>query len=296
MSLPELIESRVISGTGRLKVPLSDSDPSFVLFYLVEVVRFPTNLYQNRGYSPPRGRYATVNFLKEKFLIREEVIDYPAMMLKSENLERQVLTAVQCLGSALRGVYPLIDLSDVSRFRLPNMFESELRFVCYADTAIKVSAYKVELDSCDPLQRIPLPIDLPETVTPIPIGTPIEVSPPYDDDTSADFAPYPDDFLPPPPPPECESFSGVVSVPFAYLGGRVFTYPVSGLTPARIEVVAEGLGGSVTLKSSNCAGGVVVGEPYTLQTSLTAVGGGSPQTWYGTVTYNGTGNVPVVVL
>lgn len=226
----ELIEDRLISGRGVLKVGESNVKRRHSILYL-DVVRLPRNPYLNNNYNPPRGKYAFLTFIREGYVVADASMEYRRQLVESvHDVAGQTLIAVKCaydglltslevLSAALGlTVYPRTDL--IKDYENLQLGWDEVRFSCYADTAIQARLYTLQYDSCtgdrDDQKKPPTP---PAPLPLVPIGTPIgDISAPYDDDTSDDgnTAPYPGDEIPPDPnePPglDCAKYTVVVRV------------------------------------------------------------------------------------
>jgi len=237
MTEPELIQKRLISGKGVLKVPTDVVKNRYTVLYAT-VVRKPKNSYSNFAYNPVRSRYGTLVFLRQGYVVDVKAIDYEKSAFDGVNdISGQVLNAVKCayegilqtyanLGTALGLTVTTIEdtIKDYTNLRLA---WDECRLVCYADTAIELQLWRQKYDICDPDkdqdQPPPPPDDPPEPVEP---GTPIEeISDPYDPDTDDDnnTEPYPGDGPPPPEPT-----TGTWTIVYANNGVPVVTHTYRG--------------------------------------------------------------------
>ena len=216
----EVIQERIISGKGVLKVPTDVvKNRAYVLF--ATVVRQPRNKYLNFNWNPARSRYGNMVFLREGYVINTLPIEFSKQVFDGINdISGQTLIAVKCayegilqtfvnLGNGLAGtpggiglsVTPITDLiKDYENLRLA---WDEVRLQCYADTAISLRLSRLQYDVCNPdKDKDKPPPPPPPPVPPVPPGEPVETDKPYDEDTSDDgnTEPYPgDEPLPPTP-------------------------------------------------------------------------------------------------
>lgn len=205
--MPETkIEERLISGSGLLRMPSVESAVRY-FSVLVDVVREPSETNRSFRYSPYRQRFATMVGLRDGYVLFEQAIDYTRRRFDylvsqaGQNLialkcsHKQNLTKFEELGAAPED-------SNIAEFADLSFMWDELRFVCYADTAIQVRLFQDVYDECGDTYVQKEPPVPPEPLPPVPPGTDIpDISPPYPvDDTVTD--PFPGDTFPPDPPPE----------------------------------------------------------------------------------------------
>lgn len=227
MTEPELIQKRLLSGKGVLKVPTDVVKNRYTVLYCT-VIRKPKNPYLNNNYNPPRGRYGTLVFLRQGYVIDSKPIEYEKSAFDGINdICGQTLNAVKCAYSGtLQSIYNLavsiagtpggigltpttIDnsIEDYTNLRLA---WDECRYVAYADTAVELQLWRQKYDICEEgndNDQPPPPPDAPHE--PVPPGTPIyDIDDPYDDETSDDgnTQPYPGDEPPPPEGSACSIY------------------------------------------------------------------------------------------
>lgn len=216
----ELVESRVISGQGLLRVPVDKVKNRYSVLFL-DVIRKPRNAYLNKNWNPPRGRYAFITFIRDTYVIGSKAMEFPSEAYDGiADIAGQTMIAVKCayegtlesfknLTLGLAGTPGGLGLVYLGYTDLIKDYENldlswnEVRIKCYADTAIEARLYRLEYDTCDPdkdkQRRPPMPPPPREEVPP---GTPIEdISPPYDEESSdgGDTDPFPDDSYEEPP-------------------------------------------------------------------------------------------------
>lgn len=231
----ELIEERLISGKGVLKIPEPDQKIRAAILYL-DVVRFQKTGYKNLEWNPSKGVYARLAFRYKEYVIEEKLMHFERQAFPMVNdFAGQTLIAVKCayegllqsfanLGVAL-GVTPVSITDLIKDYENLRQSWDEVLIYCEADAAIQARLYGIKYDTCNPDkdddQPPPPP---PPPLPPVPPGTDIgDISPPYDgDDDDGNTNPYDGDETIPPPPPWGETDSCVryrVTVSYAYYLG-----------------------------------------------------------------------------
>jgi len=232
MSDWELIQQRSISGKGILKVPTDAKKNRAYLLYSA-VFREPLSKYANFNYNPPRSRYGTLVFLRNDYVVDTQPIEYKKQAFDGVNdISGQTLLAVKCayegiLESIYRlsvnlaatpgsiGLTPVNYTNGIADYENLRLAWDECRLVCYADTAIQLSLYRLKYDVCnedfDKDREPPPPPPPPPEVPP---GTPIVgIDPPYEgDDDDGNTVPYPEDEPPEPEPggEDCQAYVIVI--------------------------------------------------------------------------------------
>lgn len=215
----ELIEERIISGQGLLRVPIDKVKNRYSVLFL-DVIRFPRNAYINRNWNPPRGKYAFLTFVRDTYVIDSKAMEFPSEAYDGiADMAGQTLIAVKCayqgtlesfrnltLGLAGtpggQGLVYLGMTNLIEDYENLNLAWNEVKIKCYADTAVQARLYRLQYDTCDPdydKQRQPPPPPPPRD--PVPPGTPIDdISEPYDPGSNdgGDSTPFPGDEFPPP--------------------------------------------------------------------------------------------------
>jgi hypothetical protein len=192
-----------------LRIESFETEKKYYLLY-VDVIRRPTNEYLNLQWSPSRGKYAFLSFLRSGRVhsrraiesLSEEIVEIPDvsgqihLMLKCL-LDTNNTTAIN-LGVAL-GAVPISVNNPISEFPTLDISWDEVRVSCYADTAIQLQLFAQDYEVCKPgdknTDKGGEPVPPPP---PVPPGTPIEdISQPYDEATFDDglTSPYPGDGL-----------------------------------------------------------------------------------------------------
>lgn len=208
------IEERLISGTGTIRVP-SSSAKNRVLVLLCDIIRQPKNRYRNYNWSPDRGRYAALTFLRNGYVQKEDELVYARQQwVEIPDVTSQNLIALKCaydgilqsfinLGNAIPFVFPTYTVDLIKDYEYLQYGWDSVNLRCYADTAVQVRLFSLQHDTCDPekddpAQPPPPPPPLPET----PPGTGIaDIDDPYDDDDDiTDPHPIDDEAKIPPSP------------------------------------------------------------------------------------------------
>lgn len=186
----ELIQSRIVSGKGVLKIPTDGVRGRSAILY-AEVIRNPKNKYVNKGWNMERSRYANLVFLRAGYVMYALPMEFDKQVYDTINdSSGQTLIALKCayegilisftnLATALGKV--LTQYVDAIK-EYQNLVYSwdEVRIVCYADTAIQFRLYGLSYDSCSlGKTQTNKPIVPPAGASPVAVGTPITVSPPY---------------------------------------------------------------------------------------------------------------------
>lgn len=240
MTVEKLVESRLISGAGLLRIP-ADAENIYYWSVLIDVVRPPSRIFRSNKFNPSRQRYATITALKDGYVLDEQFVDYPRrrfdIVLDSS---AQTLLAVKCayqgtlisianLATALS--LPVISIDDlVKPMESLNLVADSLHFVCEQDTALQVRLFSRDLISCNeesvkqPKQPPP-----PPPQEPLPPGEPIgDITPPYDEeDTVTNPNPIDEDSDPNPAFPdfplgeECERYRVEVAMTSTLKGREV---------------------------------------------------------------------------
>lgn len=202
----ELIDTFLFSGKFPLVFPATIKDSLRAILVDVEVVRFPTNFYESRNTNPFTSFYATmISHQRDMPMQRYDVLYPTQRYLFTGHDDEQILPAMYCyhfatirtiINLALGLGVILAPISETIVQRPLRSFLDELKFVCHADTALRVSLYKLKFDECDnyPDSAIPTP---PKPSNPIsfPQGAPILPVDGYSPNGGLpeDYEPYPGD-------------------------------------------------------------------------------------------------------
>lgn len=212
----QLIVERLISGKGVVKLPKQDDAAAIrYLILYADVARDPINRYLNYNYNPPKGRYATLTFLRNGYVVDERTLDYEQQSWDGvQDISGQTLIALKCayegilqsfinLGLAL-GATPVSVTDLIKDYENLYLSWDEIRIKCYADTAVRFRLYIKKYDTCSPdKDKQDKPPPPPPPPPKVPPGTPLEVDPPYDGGSNdgGNTEPYTGDTQPYVPPP-----------------------------------------------------------------------------------------------
>lgn len=214
------LEERVISGKGIVKMPLNSKDytQAKIITVYCTVVRRATSEYLNFAYNPARSRYCTLNFMRKGHVIMSASMEFGFQSWDFyPEISAQTLYAVECayagilqtfvnLGNAL-ALIPYVVANNIEDWVHTNLLFDEIKVVCYADTAVRISVRSSKFNLC-PDQEEKEPDDPPPpppNPPPVPPGTPLTdtdtpLSEPYDgEDDDGDTVPHPIDEVPPVP-------------------------------------------------------------------------------------------------
>lgn len=190
----ELVESRVISGKGVLKLP-SDSVPCRASILYTDIVREPRSKYLNLEWNPPRSRYANLCFLRKGYVMFNLPVEFEHQVFDGINdTSGQTLIALKCAYEGILATFINLGLSlgktityyDASIKGYENLYNAwdEVRIKCYADTAIQVRLYQIMYDVCiEGLDNTSVPLEPSPQVPKVPLGTAVPNSRPYSGDT-----------------------------------------------------------------------------------------------------------------
>ena len=209
----DLVEERLISGTGLLRVPGVVEDTRYLRLN-IDVIREVPEPFKSFKWEPSRSRYCTLAFMRDGYVIEEQPVDYKRRQFEFvADSPGQALIAIKCmykglletfvnLGNALILIPFIVDnkIEDYENLRL---LWDEVRVVCEGSTAVQVRLFALryddDCDSSDERKLPPPPPPLPQ----VPPGTGIgSISDPYDEDDVTN--PNPIDDLPEPPTIEGE--------------------------------------------------------------------------------------------
>lgn len=223
-----LLDERIISGKGVLKVPEEAAKARYWVMY-VDVLRRPKNEYLELNWNPPQSMYARMTYLRQGYVQNYDYIKFQREQRTYINdVTGQNLRAIKCAYEGILQTFfnlgNALSLPSISITNLIKDYESlalswdEIRFSCYSNTALEVKFYGLEYDVCneenDDSNELPPP---PPPRSKIPTNDPVEVSPPYDGiDDDGGTVPFPTDELPsgePEPPGErCTAYRVTVRI------------------------------------------------------------------------------------
>ena len=267
----QLLGSYIFSGKFPIPIPTEVSNRGRVLFIDVFEYRPASSRFFNDRTNPPTGFLGTFTCLQEGMVLERKDVDFTAQRYYLQrSYDDQISYTQRCIDEAASQRDLLIaQLIDETVDLLPNafrdelkslhIFPDELRFVCYADVALKVDVYLLNVDICNnpefPLPP-PLPAQLPAPNPPIKIEagesiTAAAYSPQPPGTSAEDYEPFPGDvsgFEPPDipvQPPvglECQVVTVTISADFQGNEGvftefSAFYYaPIQGLRLVQLDV------------------------------------------------------------
>lgn len=251
----ELVEERLISGVGVLRVPLGTLDGRYYRL-CIDVIREVPQPFESFKYTPTRSRYCTLSFMRDGYVIQEETVDYKKRCFDFvSDIAGQTLIAVKCmykgllqtfvnLGNALI-LFPFVVDNKIEEYEHLNLFWDEVLVTCESTTAVQVRLFILnhadDCESSDPFRPPPPPNPLPEVPPGTGIGT---ISPPYDLDPFTSPNPL-DEGVEPEEPlfgEECQGYQ----IFYQYLSTDGVTRQNSGFVRGRYgtNITFVGTGGS----------------------------------------------------
>lgn len=234
MAEDRMIEQRIISGKGVLRIPASEKKLRYLRLYL-DVIREPRNLYANFQWNPKQAFYCRLVFRKDGYALgvaemrfnREQynyVLDEPGQTLIAvkcayEGVLQSFVNLVGGLGGTPGGIGIFVTSVEntIKDFQTLQLSWNEVLFSCYADTAIQARLFGCDYDFCTAEPTPPKdPPPPPPPRPPVPPGTPIgDISPGYDGNDDGNTSPYQDDSPIDPSEPsgeECVAYHVVIGV------------------------------------------------------------------------------------
>lgn len=210
---PELLEERKISGRGLFVIPDSDEYRHFWLYCSVK--RLPKVNFTNSKWNPDRSEYAKITWIRKDYVIREDVLNYENQCFEfAVDSTGYLATAMVCMYESIVGyldyLAPYVDAPPLPSDPENRIYVEPLRttpqqikIVCRGDTYVNCKLYLLNYDvNCPEATPTPKEPPDPPIEEQVPPGTPLEVSPPYDDvDDDGDTDPSDIDDFPPPPSP-----------------------------------------------------------------------------------------------
>ena len=189
-----LIEERLISGVGLLRIPQERRWRDFIIYG--QVVRKPSSEYLNFDWFPPKGLYGRACFRYQGSVAESFLLEYDRFVHRLVgDISAQNLIAINCsYAGILQSIFNLADcISECVPFSITNnvedmkylqTFPDELIISCQTNSAMLLQLYGQAYRECgDESLRRPSPPPPPPNVDLLPPNEPIgDVSPPYDGD------------------------------------------------------------------------------------------------------------------
>ena len=215
MASEETIETRLISGTGLLRIPNDKQDRRLYTLF-AQVIRPPRSPYLNMKSNPPEGFYAKITCINNSFVYKIFSHDFETQAWEFiPDISGQTLIAIKCaydgllttfqnLGYALQ-TPPITATNTISTYKNLKLPFTEFRIKCYANTAIQFTLKAIPFDSCESSKQPPQDTPSSPAITAqVPFDTPLDISPPYTNDSITDKADIDDQFVPPPLGENCQ--------------------------------------------------------------------------------------------
>lgn len=237
MSVPqgfELVESRVISGKGIIKIPPFD-DYRYLYLYL-DLVRDPKVNFSSSKTNPDRSEYAKITWMRSLRVVREDSMNYEGQVLEWDidscgYLASYLVCAFAEVISYLDYLAPFIPAPPLPTSPTDRLYAEPMRstpevinVVCRSTSAVKCTLYALKYDiRCDEALATPkLPPDL-ERPSKVNKDQPLQIADPYTGaDDGGNTVPNKIDLpLNPPPPPPSYNLKIIGS---SY-GGGCIVYP-----------------------------------------------------------------------
>lgn len=284
----ELLEDRLISGLGVIKIPEEDIYRYFRLW--IDLVRSPDPDFFNGKWNPSRSEYAKVTWMAGEYVYKEDVIKYtrtvldyspqepgaflaPYLACSQESLSENIcaILAGGGWGQCIPG-----DNIYVEPIRFPVDF---LRFSCREESAFQLRLYGLKFDvECaagtpSPKRQDEPPAPLPD----VPSQDAIEVSAPYSEpNDDGNTIPYSGDVTPPPPP----EYLGIITQYRLTQNCAQNPEPLTFVWEDTASPAANNVGGAICGDSFKWAFspppiGIIFGGVYTAGDFPALYGGGS---------------------
>jgi hypothetical protein len=176
----------------------------------------PKNRYLNKNWSPDQGQYANLTFCYQDYVALSFAQKYELQSWIVHNNESSQLGAsLVCMYDGILDTFvnfaialnlPVIQRqNDIKEHPYSSFQYDELRFDCYADTALTLTLIGEKIAKCKPGDAPTRPPQIPPRQTEtVPPGVPLSeesvpLSPPYGDEPSDKENPFPGDIPTPPP-------------------------------------------------------------------------------------------------
>lgn len=273
---------RVVSGKGVILCPPSSVGYRYQSLSC-EVIRDATGSYRSYRYSPEKGQFANICFMKDGYVINQVRMEFLKQRFVSyPDVTGEILLALRCAQySELRSFYntdklitgsAILQNNPIKDFAPLDFGWDEALVDCFADCAIALHLFTEDYDSCVVVGEENLPPSPPPHSPPLPppvpkvdVGVPLpsvgqnSLSVPYDGkNDNGKSIPNPLDVAPPLPPnpnfplgKPCQRIDIKVEIKFnAQAGGQPTIYPIG--------IYGE-FSGSVEVDNLYSAGGFSIG-------------------------------------
>jgi len=157
---------RVISGKGIIKIPQAFNKARQILLY-VDLLRPPTNEYQNYTWNPSRSFYAHVAFCIDNYVLYDYDVNFAQQVFQVfEGQDSQNYLALYCshedvLNSfvqyAVASGFPYFKNNSIKDYPYTVFIPNNIKFFCYTDCALRLTLSAREFFTCDPDAGQPTP-------------------------------------------------------------------------------------------------------------------------------------------
>lgn len=188
---PYLLQERLISGRGLIKIPPSDSYRHLYLY--INVIRLPRTNFTSSKYNPDKSDYGKITWVRSGYTLRENSINYENQLIEwavdpTGYLSSYLVCAYASVMGYLDYLAPFIPAPPLPTNPLDRIWAeplkstpSEIKIVCRGDTAISARLYALKYDvTCLDATPAPKTPPDPSPLASAPAGTGIGTSPAYD--------------------------------------------------------------------------------------------------------------------
>lgn len=191
--MADVTQERTISGRGLFRLNDDFRECKRIILY-ADAIRPPANAYQNVTWNPDKGFYANVTFSFRGSVMLALPMNYAKQgFVIHQNDAQQLGASLVCaldnildsfVQYAISQGIPYTKNNGIKNHTYSAFIYDEVRFVCYSGCAISLRIVGEETQKCDEndaRSNYPPPPP-PPSQNPVPLGTPVEVSPPYADE------------------------------------------------------------------------------------------------------------------
>lgn len=206
----EYVELSSSTFSGKFPLPLAFPSLKKVRHVIIsiDVIRKPTTEYMSRKTNPEESFYGTMMLCRDGYVQERLDVKHVSQIFElGDTNASNIYFLIHCTFNTI--ISGLINISadvggGLQRGETPEFFQpiqflpDTIKFVCYADTLLKVVIRYVEYDVCDnqePESKIPPPPPEPDTKYPpgSPVGSADGYSPRPPNTSSEDYEPFPTD-------------------------------------------------------------------------------------------------------
>lgn len=190
------VEDRLISGKGIIQIP---SDPKWRYFRLfVDVIRKPRINFFNFKWQKERSEFAKMQWMRGRYVFKEGVVNYISQTWDVDPLEASAFhaTPIACSFQAVfdgqSAILAALGVPPGGKLEIPyepvSIEVDRIIFECRDETLLQLRLQGLETDvACPEGKPTPKkPSQPPPPLPELPPNENVEVSPPYNGDTSDD--------------------------------------------------------------------------------------------------------------